>query len=172
MRAYVSANFSSLIKDTDSSCNYSKQSFGVLDIWLTLKFWLVEGPFKFSRFDDCWLSLFPKFFPYLRLLLGLNCLILFWVASLLFCVCELLSSLDDQFCWPEVLFCCWTLLVVKAARVLLNCLAGLCSVVWWKPLHTWQRFEEGQVSLRCWLLKQFVHKLFFWIVWNRPSGNN
>ena len=131
-------------------------TFCVLHSWLTLNFWIVNSPFLVCTLIRGLIIVLTEVFPYLRLFLALNCMLWIWDASQFIEISVLLSHLDDKDGWEDKLFCCRTLLVVKAACALLIRLAGLGSVVWWKPLPSWQRFKEGQLSLRYWLVKQAV----------------
>ena len=60
--------------------------------------------------------------------------------------------------------------MAKAAGGRLIILPGSCDVVWWYPLHVWQRFVDGQFCFLCLLLKQFDQRLLLLTMSNRWLG--
>ena len=135
---------------------------------MILKFWVDVEEFKWTRwiFCCCDCCLAENDWPYL-----VCCLFLLLTVSLLL-----------------VWFCCWTsdwvcllvrfcggwlgLFVEKTAVGRLICFEGSCKVVWWKPLHVWHLFVDGQDCLKFLLLKQFEQGLFLLTISYGWSGEN
>ena len=132
------------------SCSY--QFFGASGLWLILKDWLLLLAFRF-RLLRVGLVLIVE---------GLSVAAVWNLILVAFCL-RIVDRISNRCLavWrnSRLMFCPFS--VEKAAVGRLICFAGSFNVVWCKPLLNWHRLVDCLVCLWWFLLRHFVHRLFF-----------